>query len=132
MAAPLLAVLIGCARKAAPLPDAAASLHLMTPQDLQALPSLPPDRRIQYGEDSSQYGELRVPPGGGAHPVVILLHGGCFKAAYASSRDLAPMADARKAGGIATWNIEYRRGDARGLRPPAAHGVVRPGREPRR
>jgi acetyl esterase/lipase len=81
----------------------------MTPQDLQALPSLPPDRRIQYGEDSSQYGELRVPPDGGAHPVVILIHGGCFKAAYASSRDLAPMADALKAGGIATWNIEYRR-----------------------
>ncbi len=35
--------------------------------------------------------------------------GGCFKAAYANARDLAPMGDALKAGGIATWNIEYRR-----------------------
>jgi acetyl esterase/lipase len=41
--------------------------------------------------------------------VVVLIHGGCFKAAYANTRDLAPMADALKADGIATWNVEYRR-----------------------
>src|SRR5687767_10858022 len=34
---------------------------------------------------------------------------GCFKAAYATARDLAPMGDALKADGIATWSIEYRR-----------------------
>lgn len=83
--------------------------HLMTPQDLQALPSQAPDRRVAYGEDASQYGELRLPAGRGPHPVVVLIHGGCFKAAYGNPRDLAPMADALKAGGIATWNIEYRR-----------------------
>jgi acetyl esterase/lipase len=81
----------------------------MTPQDLRALPSKAPDQRITYGEDSSQYGELRVPSGGGPHPVVTLIHGGCFKAAYATAHDLAPMGDALKAEGIATWNIEYRR-----------------------
>jgi acetyl esterase/lipase len=81
----------------------------MTPQDLAALPSQAPDRRVAYGEDSSQYGELRLPNGPGPHPVVVLIHGGCFKAAYATARDLAPMADALKADGIATWNVEYRR-----------------------
>jgi acetyl esterase/lipase len=81
----------------------------MGPQDLQALPSRPADRRIAYGEDSSEYGELRLPRGNGPHPVVVLIHGGCFKAAYATLRDLAPMADTLKAEGIATWNIEYRR-----------------------
>jgi acetyl esterase/lipase len=81
----------------------------MAPGELQALPSQPPDRRVAYGSDSSQYGELRVPPGPGPHPVVVLVHGGCFKAAYATLRDLAPMGDALKAAGIATWNIEYRR-----------------------
>jgi acetyl esterase/lipase len=40
---------------------------------------------------------------------VVLIHGGCFKAAYATARNLAPMGDALKADGIATWNIEYRR-----------------------
>jgi acetyl esterase/lipase len=81
----------------------------MTPGELQALPSEPPDHRIAYGMDSSQYGELRLPSGSGPHPVAILIHGGCFKAAYASLRDLAPMGDALKKMGIATWNIEYRR-----------------------
>ena len=106
----LLALLIGCGRRPVRSPDAAAdSLHLMTPQDLQALPSRAPDQRVAYGADSSVSGELRVPAGGGPHPVVVLVHGGCFKAAYANARDFAPVADALKADGIATWNIEYRR-----------------------
>jgi acetyl esterase/lipase len=100
----------GCTANAPPSRGVATDpAQLMTPQDLQALPSRAPDRRVAYGEDSSQYGELRVPVGPGPHPVVILIHGGCFKAAYASTGDLAPMGDALKAGGIATWNIEYRR-----------------------
>jgi acetyl esterase/lipase len=81
----------------------------MSPFDLQALPSRPPDKRVAYGDDSSQYGELRLPTGPGPHPVAVLIHGGCFKAAYATAKDLAPMADALKDIGIASWNIEYRR-----------------------
>lgn len=110
LAALLLGLSAGCERRTVPPPNAAASSpRLMTPQDLLALPSRAPDRRVQYGQDSSQYGELRVPAGAGPHPVVILVHGGCFKAVYANTRDLAPMADALKDDGIATWNIEYRR-----------------------
>jgi acetyl esterase/lipase len=41
--------------------------------------------------------------------VAILIHGGCFKAAYATLRDLSPMGDALKEMGIASWNVEYRR-----------------------
>lgn len=81
----------------------------MAPGELGALPSNPPDRRVAYGTDSTQFGELRVPSGPGPHPVAILIHGGCFKAAYATLRDLAPMGDALKEMGIATWNVEYRR-----------------------
>jgi len=107
---PLLVFSLACERRTVPrTPGAATSPHLMTPQDLQALPSNAPDRRVAYGTDSSQYAELRVPAGSGPHPVAVLIHGGCFKAAYATARDLAPMADALKADGIATWNIEYRR-----------------------
>ena len=110
LAALLLALSVACTREAAPPPDATGSpSSLMTPQDLQALPSREPDHRVAYGKDSSQYGELRVPAGAGPHPVAILVHGGCFKAAYANTRDLAPMADRLKSDGIATWNIEYRR-----------------------
>jgi acetyl esterase/lipase len=81
----------------------------MTPEEMDALPSKAPDWRIAYGTDSNQYGELRVPAGTGPHPLVILIHGGCFKAAFAKAQYFGAIADALKADGIATWNIEYRR-----------------------
>jgi len=106
----LLCITAGCAGDAGPLPEEVTNPpRLMTSGELEALPSQPPDQRVAYGDDPNQYGELRVPPGPGPHPVAVLIHGGCFKAAYASVQDLAPMADALKAGGIATWNVEYRR-----------------------
>jgi acetyl esterase/lipase len=80
---------------------------LMRPADLKALTSIPADLRVAYGSDPRQFGELRIPDGPGPHPVVVLVHGGCFK--YSDLSDLAPMADALKAEGIASWNIEYRR-----------------------
>ena len=89
--------------------QAVTPAHLMVPGDLERLPSRPPDQRIAYGTDSSQFGELRVPSGAGIHPVAVLIHGGCFKAAYATRRDLDAMGDALQAAGIATWNVEYRR-----------------------
>ncbi|QAY79681.1 alpha/beta hydrolase [Sphingosinicella sp. BN140058] len=73
------------------------------------MPSRAADAVSRYGSDPNQYGELRLPAGSGPHPVVVLVHGGCFKAAYATLRDLAPIGDALKREGIATWNIEYRR-----------------------
>ena len=82
---------------------------LMTPADLQALPMRPADHRLAYGEDQNQFAELRLPAGRGPHPVVVLLHGGCWKAEYATLRDLVPMGDALKAEGLASWNVEYRR-----------------------
>lgn len=97
-----------CARPSA-TPVVTDTPQLMTPADLQALPSRPPTRTVSYGPDSLQFGELRIPDGSGPHPVAVLIHGGCFKATYANRRDLAPMADTLAAEGIATWNIEYRR-----------------------
>ena len=106
----LLVMLAGCARQPVPpLNEIASAGRLMTPEDLTALPSRAPDRRIAYGVDTSQYGELRIPAGAGPHPLVVLIHGGCFKAAYATAHYFGAMADALKADGIATWNIEYRR-----------------------
>lgn len=81
----------------------------MTAADLQSLPMRAADHRLAYGEDLNQIGELRLPSGNSPHPIVVLVHGGCWKAEYASLRDLAPMADALKDEGIATWNVEYRR-----------------------
>lgn len=80
----------------------------MTGADLAALASNEADLKIAYGSDPNQYGELRLPPGPGPHPVVVLIHGGCWMAMGRASL-MGAMGDALKADGIATWNIEYRR-----------------------
>ncbi len=82
---------------------------VLSPGDFQKLPARPPDHRLHYGADPNQLGELRLPTGRGPHPVAVLVHGGCWKSEYATLRDLAPMGDALKDEGIASWNIEYRR-----------------------
>lgn len=66
------------------------------------------DARIPYGDNPLQFGDLRLPPGSGPHPVALVIHGGCWLAEY----DLGYMAagaDALRSAGIATWSVEYRR-----------------------
>lgn len=82
--------------------------RLMTAGDLPVT-SKKADYQIAYGQSPDQQAELWVPAGDGPHPVVILLHGGCWQTSYATLRSLAPMADALKSSGFATLNIEYRR-----------------------
>jgi acetyl esterase/lipase len=82
---------------------------VMTARDLMALPVKAPDRVLPYGHEPSQYGELRLPTSRGPHPVVVLVHGGCFRQEYAGASSIGAMADALKREGIATWSIEYRR-----------------------
>jgi len=81
----------------------------MSLNKFQALPRQPADFSLSYGTDKNQLGELRLPLGPGPHPLAVLIHGGCWFADFATLNDLGPIADALKAEGIATWNIEYRR-----------------------
>lgn len=82
--------------------------QLMTTKDLLALPPSVPDFTIPYGEDSSQFGQLRLPGGPGPHPVAIVIHGGCWQAAY-DLHYIGPLASAITGLGFATWSLEYRR-----------------------
>lgn len=65
--------------------------------------------RIAYGSDPSQFGELFLPPATDKPiPVVVVIHGGYWHAAY--GLDLGtPLAADLAAHGVAVWNIEYRR-----------------------
>ncbi len=86
-------------------------LQNLTVKDILALPQPPADHRAAYGPAPEQFGELRLPKAPlnrGPHPVVIIIHGGCWMAQY----DLghirsfsAALADA----GAAVWTLEYRR-----------------------
>jgi len=65
--------------------------------------------RIQVGADSLQFADLWLPDGPGPHPVVILIHGGCWQSIYPGVALTNPMADALSGAGFAVWNVEYRR-----------------------
>lgn len=68
--------------------------------------------RLAYGSDPLQFGDLRLPKGTGPHPVVVVLHGGCWVNAYGLDL-MHDLSAALTAEGFATWNVEYRRiGDA--------------------
>ena len=86
------------------------------PADLWKRSVADADRKLAYGSDPLQFGELRLPGTKGPHRVVILVHGGCYVNRLPSrdSRDTTfetfrPMAAALADAGVATWNIEYRR-----------------------
>jgi acetyl esterase/lipase len=62
----------------------------------------------RYGPDRSQRAELRLPPGAGPHPVMILIHGGSWSRRYGKVVMRGLVGDLVRRG-WATWNIEYRR-----------------------
>jgi len=76
--------------------------------EVAAMPSRPADARVTYGPAPEQFGELRLPSGPGPHPVVVLIHGGCWRAEYDIAH-IAPLATALAVDGWAVWAIEYRR-----------------------
>ena len=69
---------------------------------------LPPAPVVRYGEHPDQVANLHRPARGGPWPVVVLLHGGFWRAGWDRTlmthvaRDLA-------ARGFLVWNAEYRR-----------------------
>ena len=75
--------------------------------------SLPQVRpyRVAYGCAYQQFGELYLPQQAGAQessPLVILIHGGYWRARYDLSL-MNELAEDLAARGYAAWNIEYRR-----------------------
>ena len=87
-----------------------------SPVDLLNVTVPPGARHIAYGSDPLEFGELRVPAGKGPHPVVVMVHGGCWSAKLGNMPDrvvslelLHPITAAFAEMGIATWNLEYRR-----------------------
>jgi acetyl esterase/lipase len=66
-----------------------------------------PDGTLAYGDDPSQFGELTL-PAGPPRGVVVVIHGGFWKAAYDLSLG-RPLAASLAAEGWAAWNLEYRR-----------------------
>lgn len=80
--------------------------------------------RLTYGDLPDQYGELRVPAGAEALPLVILIHGGFWRDQYHCDL-MHPLAEALYERGYGSWNIEYRRvGPTGGGYPTTLHDVA--------
>jgi acetyl esterase/lipase len=98
---------------------------MMQASDLASLPQPPADHTIAYGEAPQQVAELRLPKGPGPHPVVIVIHGGCWQTPWAMDH-VRSLAAALTADGAATWSLEYRRlGDRGGGWPGTLSDVGR-------
>lgn len=77
--------------------------------DLLARPRPAADLRLAYGERPLQFGELWTPRGAGPHPVVLMIHGGCWRADLPGLELMDHACADLRAHGVAVWNIEYRR-----------------------
>ncbi len=97
----VVALLVCCS------PQSALTQYLTAPQVL-GRPSRPADARLSYGSDPLQFGDLRLPKRSGPHPVVVIIHGGCWTT-IAGLQYLDEFADALTSAGWATWNVEFRR-----------------------
>ncbi len=81
---------------------------MLTVNDYLAQPVIYPDERIPYGDQVWQFGDLYLADTTQPTPVVVMIHGGCWQAAY----DLTPLSaccDDLRARGYTVWSLEYRR-----------------------
>ncbi|MFI5758086.1 alpha/beta hydrolase [Streptomyces sp. NPDC051569] len=75
-----------------------------------AHPAVRPDRTASYGEHPDQVIDFYAPRDGQERvPLVVLLHGGAWRAPYDRAH-LTPFADFLARRGFAVANVEYRRG----------------------
>jgi dipeptidyl aminopeptidase/acylaminoacyl peptidase len=73
-----------------------------------AAASAPEPAVVRYGPHPAHEAELRLPEGGGPHPIALLVHGGFWQARFDRST-LAALAVDLVRRGFATVNVEYRR-----------------------
>ena len=80
-----------------------------TVEDYMTQPRVAADARIAYGAEPAQVAELFLPKGRGPHPVVVLIHGGCYLAEYEGLPQTSGVAADLARRGYAVWNVEYRK-----------------------
>jgi acetyl esterase/lipase len=82
---------------------------LLTYQDILAVPHAAPGQKVAYGTAPQQFGELWLPKTHGPHPLIVMIHGGCWRADIPGVELQYPLTEALVAHGWAVWNLEYRR-----------------------
>jgi acetyl esterase/lipase len=113
LALALLAALAVPAMTAAAPPPAD---HLLKWPDLLERPRPEPDATVHYGPGALQVVDVWLPKRKGRklHPVVLMVHGGCWQSDIADRRIMNWIADDLRKRGVAVWNIDYRGVDREG------------------
>ena len=91
------------------LTTAAAHAEPASVQDYMRQPPRKPAARIAYGPAPAQVVEVFLPKGRGPHPVVVLIHGGCYLAEFEGLAQTSGIAADLARRGYAVWNVEYRK-----------------------
>jgi acetyl esterase/lipase len=90
--------------------DVAAARAAAEEESAFSHPSVDPDATVAYGDDPDQLVDFYVPRGeGGPAPVVVVLHGGAWRAPY-NRRHISPFAAFLTGRGFTVASVEYRRG----------------------
>ncbi|MEV7420278.1 alpha/beta hydrolase [Streptomyces sp. NPDC089919] len=76
-------------------------------------PRVPPDATAAYGDHPDQVVDFYAPraPAGATAPLVVVLHGGAWRAPYDRAH-ITPLVDLLARQGFAVANVEYRRGSS--------------------
>ena len=85
-----------------------AALALLTWGDLLSRDRPAPTASIRIGEGATDIVDLWLPETPGPHPVVLMVHGGCWQKAIADRTLMNYAAEDLRQRGLAVWNIEYR------------------------
>ncbi|MEV6480853.1 alpha/beta hydrolase [Streptomyces sp. NPDC051576] len=95
--------------------DAAAARAAAEEESAFSHPAVDPDSTAAYGDHPDQVIDFYAPRGervpAEAVPLVVVLHGGAWRAPY-DRRHITPFADFLARRGFAVANVEYRRGAA--------------------
>lgn len=89
-------------------------IALMSWTDLLSRERPEPTLSLTYGAGETDIVDLWVPEGPGPHPVVLMVHGGCWQKAIADRTLMNYAAEDLRQRGFAVWNIEYRGVDEEG------------------
>ncbi|MEU6140067.1 alpha/beta hydrolase [Streptomyces sp. NPDC047081] len=102
--------------------DAAAARAAAEEESAFSHPAVDPDATAAYGDHPDQLIDFYAPraedPSGAQVPLVVVLHGGAWRAPY-DRRHISPFADFLARRGFAVASVEYRRG-------PGDEGVAIP------
>jgi acetyl esterase/lipase len=95
-------------------PPPSATFVPLTWEDLLKRPRPKADATIAYGSDHLQKVDVWIPAKPGPHPVVLMVHGGCWQTKIADRTLMDWVAGDLRDAGVAVWNIDYRGVDRAG------------------